>query len=93
MVAARDSSFVRLNDHEVDEAVPGGKLEMEPGELEKLIRILAARGLVEPVERIVVWKFKGKLLTKGLLGFEKRGEYVSKFDSMIRQTLIINVVP
>ena len=54
LVAARDSSVVRLNDHEVDEAVSDGKLHVEPGELEKLIRMMAARGLVEPIEKPAV---------------------------------------
>ena len=78
MVAARDSSVVRLSDHEVAEVVADGEIHVEPGELEKLIRMLAARGLVESIEARAVLKFKGKIVTSGLFGVEKRGEFVSE---------------
>ena len=92
-MVAEDASLVRMSDDEVEGDVPPGRIHVEPGEEEKLIKMLADRGLLEPIDGCDIWTCRGVPVTNGLFGVEKRGETVGPNDCRVRQRLIINMVP
>ena len=88
-----DASLVSMSDDEVEGDVATGRIHVEPGEDEKLIRMLADRGLVEPIDENDIWTCRGVPVTNGLFSLEKRGETVGPDDDRVRQRLIIYMVP
>ena len=92
-MAAENASIMRMRDDQVEGEIPAGRIHVERGEEQKLIRMLAVRGLVEPIEEQHIWRVRGVPVTDGHFGVEKRGETVGPRDSRIRQRLIINMVP
>ena len=55
-MAAKNASIMRMRDDEVDSEVPAGRIHVERGEEQKLIKMLAERGLVEPIEERNIWR-------------------------------------